>query len=78
MLSGCSHFLCNRAYNPQVPITGLGRGELSARVFLVLFCVCFGGLLWPHSGEGPPIAERVIFGVVRFVRLNQALRTKTR
>jgi hypothetical protein len=60
------------------PITGLGRGELSARVVLVLFCVCFGGLLWPHSGEGPPIAERVIFGVVRFVRLNQGLRTKTR
>jgi len=37
------------AYNP---ITGLRRGELSARKVLVLFCVCFGGRFCPHSGEG--------------------------
>ena len=46
---------------PKNSITGLYCGDLPAWRALVLFCVCFGGLICPHSGEGPPIAERVIF-----------------
>jgi hypothetical protein len=46
----------------RVPITGLNSGDLSAQVRLVLFCVCFSGVPGPHSGEGPPIAERVKTG----------------
>ena len=47
---------------PRCPITGLVGGEVSAQVRLVLFCVCFSGVPGPHSGEGPPIAERVKTG----------------
>ena len=45
--------------NRRVPISGLYCGDLSARILLVLFCVCFTGVFGPHSGEGLPIAERV-------------------
>ena len=60
------HHFCS----PQTPISGLRRGEVSARIVLVLFSVCLGGLSLAHSGEGPPIAERVILWIVRLVRLN--------
>ena len=42
-----------------LPITGPTCGEVSARRALVLFCVRKSGPFRPHSGEGPPIAERV-------------------
>src|SRR5271163_4695127 len=41
------------------PITGLPSGEVSVRKALVLFCVQKRGPFKSHSGEGPPIAERV-------------------
>src|SRR5271154_3612701 len=40
-------------------ITGLPSGEVSVRKALVLFCVQKRGPFKSHSGEGPPIAERV-------------------
>ena len=43
-------------------ICGLVCGDLSAQVRLVLFCVCFASVLWPHSGEGLKLAERVFLG----------------
>jgi hypothetical protein len=41
------------------PITGHSCGDLSVRRALVLFCVQKSGPFGPHSGEGPPTAERV-------------------
>jgi hypothetical protein len=49
----------NKSSDRNDPITGPICGEVSARIRLVLFCVGKIGVFGPHSGEGPPIAERV-------------------
>jgi hypothetical protein len=47
-----------KSTSADVPICGLRRQELLARLVLVLFCVRFGGLVLPHSQEVCPIARR--------------------
>jgi hypothetical protein len=69
---------CSRRISKNRPICGLVCRDLSARVPLVLFCVCFASVPGPHSREGLKLAERVFLGYASRLCKNDEVTKKFR